>query len=179
MIIFADTGLDAAGRMTRCSMGFFVSIVWIMAIADEVVNVLQVNFILVLFFDHFCVAELSEQDIWFHLWTLGCHHWSYHLCCWQLSCRPCCKYECCSTLMSTLEIETLNNLCSLGIRTYHGILSLFRGSHAEHPSRRWSIGLVSHSPIFSALFPSIINHAIRQLFRIAFSSRCYLDFRSI
>jgi solute carrier family 24 (sodium/potassium/calcium exchanger), member 6 len=43
VIIFADTGLDAAGRITRCSMGFFVSIVWIMAIADEVVNVLQVN----------------------------------------------------------------------------------------------------------------------------------------
>ncbi|KIY65862.1 hypothetical protein CYLTODRAFT_423944 [Cylindrobasidium torrendii FP15055 ss-10] len=28
-------------RMARCSMGFFVAIVWIMAIADEVVNVLQ------------------------------------------------------------------------------------------------------------------------------------------
>lgn len=43
VIIFADTGLSATGRMTRCSMGFFVSIVWIMAIADEVVNVLQVG----------------------------------------------------------------------------------------------------------------------------------------
>ncbi|KAF8807036.1 hypothetical protein BYT27DRAFT_7140644 [Phlegmacium glaucopus] len=41
VIIFADTGLCVAGRMTRCSMGFLVSIVWIMAIADEVVNVLQ------------------------------------------------------------------------------------------------------------------------------------------
>lgn len=27
--------------MTRCSMGFLVAVVWIMAIADEVVNVLQ------------------------------------------------------------------------------------------------------------------------------------------
>lgn len=41
VIIFADTGLSAAGRMTRCSIGFVVSIVWIMAIADEVVSVLQ------------------------------------------------------------------------------------------------------------------------------------------
>lgn len=43
VIVFADTGLSTAGRMIRCSMGFFVSIVWIMAIADEVVNVLQVD----------------------------------------------------------------------------------------------------------------------------------------
>ena len=43
VIIFADTGLSAAGRMIRCSLGFLVSIVWIMAIADEVVNVLQVG----------------------------------------------------------------------------------------------------------------------------------------
>lgn len=41
--IFADTGLSTASRMTRCSLGFFVSIVWIMMIADEVVNVLQVG----------------------------------------------------------------------------------------------------------------------------------------
>ena len=48
--IFADTGLSTAGRMTRCSLGFFVSIVWIMMIADEVVNVLQVGSTS---FDHF------------------------------------------------------------------------------------------------------------------------------
>ena len=50
VIIFADTGLSAAGRMIRCSLGFLVSIVWIMAIADEVVNVLQVGSY---FFDYF------------------------------------------------------------------------------------------------------------------------------
>lgn len=43
VIIFADTGLSPAGRMIRCSLGFLVAIVWIMAIADEVVNVLQVG----------------------------------------------------------------------------------------------------------------------------------------
>jgi len=39
--VFADKGERLAGRMAACSMGFLVSIVWIMAIADEVVNVLQ------------------------------------------------------------------------------------------------------------------------------------------
>ena len=40
--VFADKGNHPTARIARCSMGFFVSIVWIMAIADEVVNVLQV-----------------------------------------------------------------------------------------------------------------------------------------
>ncbi|KII89956.1 hypothetical protein PLICRDRAFT_40138 [Plicaturopsis crispa FD-325 SS-3] len=39
--IFADRGEHPTARMARCSMGFMVAIVWIMAIADEVVNVLQ------------------------------------------------------------------------------------------------------------------------------------------
>ncbi|RDB25972.1 putative cation exchanger C3A12.06c [Hypsizygus marmoreus] len=39
--VFADKGDHPAAKMARCSMGFFVAIVWIMAIADEVVNVLQ------------------------------------------------------------------------------------------------------------------------------------------
>ena len=55
VIIFADTGLNAAGRMVRCSLGFLVSIVWIMAIADEVVNVLQVGSYFL--FDYFCITE--------------------------------------------------------------------------------------------------------------------------
>lgn len=38
---FADDGRNPAGRLARCLMGFFVAVVWIMAIADEVVNVLQ------------------------------------------------------------------------------------------------------------------------------------------
>jgi len=40
--LFADMGNHPASKMARCSMGFFVAIVWIVAIADEVVNVLQV-----------------------------------------------------------------------------------------------------------------------------------------
>jgi sodium/potassium/calcium exchanger 6 len=39
--VFAGKGERLSGRMAACSMGFLVSIVWIMAIADEVVNVLQ------------------------------------------------------------------------------------------------------------------------------------------
>ncbi|KIM85010.1 hypothetical protein PILCRDRAFT_817849 [Piloderma croceum F 1598] len=39
--VFADKGAHPSARMARCSMGFLVAIVWIMAIADEVVQVLQ------------------------------------------------------------------------------------------------------------------------------------------
>ncbi|EAU85483.2 hypothetical protein CC1G_06384 [Coprinopsis cinerea okayama7 len=41
VIAIGGDGSHASGKMLRCSMGFLVSIVWIMAIADEVVNVLQ------------------------------------------------------------------------------------------------------------------------------------------
>ena len=40
--VFAKRGDHPSSKMARCSMGFLVSMVWIMAIADEVVNVLQV-----------------------------------------------------------------------------------------------------------------------------------------
>ncbi len=45
VIVFADKAPSdqSSFRMARCCMGFFVAIVWIMAIADEVVNVLQVR----------------------------------------------------------------------------------------------------------------------------------------
>jgi len=41
VIAFANRGNDPAAQMARCFMGFFVAVVWIMAIADEVVNVLK------------------------------------------------------------------------------------------------------------------------------------------
>jgi sodium/potassium/calcium exchanger 6 len=59
VIIYADTGLSAAGRMIRCSLGFFVAIVWIMAIADEVVNVLLVGSYL--FFGYYCVTDICPN----------------------------------------------------------------------------------------------------------------------
>ncbi|KAI0709990.1 Sodium/calcium exchanger protein-domain-containing protein [Earliella scabrosa] len=39
--VFADTGHSRPAQLARCAMGFFVAVVWIMAIADEVVKVLQ------------------------------------------------------------------------------------------------------------------------------------------
>ena len=58
VIIYADTGLSAAGRMTRCSLGFLVAIVWIMAIADEVVNVLLV---FILRFGYYIVTDICRN----------------------------------------------------------------------------------------------------------------------
>lgn len=43
VLAFSRVGLHPTAQMARCSMGFLVSVVWIMAIADEVVNLLQVN----------------------------------------------------------------------------------------------------------------------------------------
>lgn len=42
VLVFADHGNDRVAQIGRCFMGFFVAVVWIMAIADEVVNVLKV-----------------------------------------------------------------------------------------------------------------------------------------
>ncbi|KAK7033131.1 Sodium/calcium exchanger protein-domain-containing protein [Favolaschia claudopus] len=41
VILFGNNGAHPSFRMARCSIGFVVAIVWIMAIADEVVKVLQ------------------------------------------------------------------------------------------------------------------------------------------
>ena len=43
VIVFADTGNEYNAKMARCFMGFAVAMIWIMAIADEVVNVLDVS----------------------------------------------------------------------------------------------------------------------------------------
>lgn len=41
--IFADKGNHPWWVLARCSMGFLVAVVWIMAIADEVVSILRVS----------------------------------------------------------------------------------------------------------------------------------------
>ena len=41
--IFADKGDHSGWLQVRCLMGFLTAMVWIMAIADEVVNILQVS----------------------------------------------------------------------------------------------------------------------------------------
>lgn len=43
VLIFAGDGEHPTTKMARCSMGFFVAVVWIMAIADEVVDILKVR----------------------------------------------------------------------------------------------------------------------------------------
>jgi len=42
VLSLTSTGTTYAARMTRCAMGFCIAVVWIMAIADEVVDVLKV-----------------------------------------------------------------------------------------------------------------------------------------
>jgi hypothetical protein len=91
VIVFADKGAHPTARMARCSMGFLVAIVWIMAIADEVVQVLQVSS---LYTTELYILTIPRADIWFHLRTIRCYHWFDYLRSRQLSCRSCCKHEC-------------------------------------------------------------------------------------
>ena len=46
--VFGGTGDSRYAQLARCSMGFVVAVVWIMAIADEVVEVLQAGVFLLL-----------------------------------------------------------------------------------------------------------------------------------
>jgi len=41
VVVFATNGKNYTGKLLRTSMGFFIAMIWIMAIADEVVGVLQ------------------------------------------------------------------------------------------------------------------------------------------
>jgi solute carrier family 24 (sodium/potassium/calcium exchanger), member 6 len=43
VVVFGGTGESSSARLARCTMGFIVAVIWIMAIADEVVEVLQVR----------------------------------------------------------------------------------------------------------------------------------------
>lgn len=43
MALFAGKGDNRGWLLVRCTMGFLVAVVWIMAIADEVVSILQVS----------------------------------------------------------------------------------------------------------------------------------------
>jgi hypothetical protein len=43
VVLFAGKGDNRGWLLVRCTMGFLVAVVWIMAIADEVVNILQVS----------------------------------------------------------------------------------------------------------------------------------------
>ncbi len=43
VVVFGGKGNHTSTRTARCFMGFFVAIVWIMAVADETVNILRVS----------------------------------------------------------------------------------------------------------------------------------------
>jgi len=60
--VFAHDGKDPAGRLARCFVGFGVAMVWIMAIADEVVQVLQT-------FGH--IFGLSDAIIGLTIFAIG------------------------------------------------------------------------------------------------------------
>jgi sodium/potassium/calcium exchanger 6 len=85
VVVYADRGDYTVSRMARCSMGFLVAIIWIMAIADEVVHVLQVCFFP---FSSLCYLLLLtvSSDFRLHLWTFRRYHWFNDLCRRKFSC---------------------------------------------------------------------------------------------
>ena len=121
VLIFADDGNDPAARVGRCSMGFFVAIVWIMAIADEVVQVLQVRNTLRLFRNtRYLLAFVDFRP---NIWHFGCDHWSHHFRDRKLSSRLRSKHHC-------------GSIC-----TYHGLLCMLWWADAEYAA---GSGLVWH-----------------------------------
>ena len=79
--VFAKKGNGVAARLARCSIGFMVAIVWIMAIADEVVEVLTVRLTLsiVSLCHHTKLQYMRMIDLWHYLWTLRRHHRNHNL----------------------------------------------------------------------------------------------------
>jgi sodium/potassium/calcium exchanger 6 len=80
--LFADKGDHRGWLQARCSMGFLVAVVWIMAIADEVVNILQVSKA------NMAIRGITEHwlDLRLHFWAVGRDHWSDDICRRKLDC---------------------------------------------------------------------------------------------
>ena len=97
--VFGGDGESTTARLARCTMGFVVAVVWIMAIADEVVKVLQVRTTFPPFFslqpDSLLspLAHIAHVDFRVHLWAVRCYHWAHHLRRWKLVGRPGRQYE--------------------------------------------------------------------------------------
>lgn len=64
--VFSDDGNNVTGRTFRCSMGFFIAVIWIMAIADEVVSVLKVS----KRFGHSSIVSICFIGFWADIWLL-------------------------------------------------------------------------------------------------------------
>lgn len=94
--VFADRGNNPTFRMVRCSMGFLTACIWIMVIADEVVNILQVRS----FFMSLNAAETDSPDFWFHIRVVRCNHRLDNLRSRKLFSRSRRQYECCSRILA-------------------------------------------------------------------------------
>lgn len=85
VLVFAERGEEPSAQMARCFMGFIVAIVWIMAIADEVVNVLKVCRLCFLLTSQSESTTPPSADIWLHLRPFGCHHRAHYFRCRKLT----------------------------------------------------------------------------------------------
>ena len=133
--VFADTGHSRPAQLARCAMGFFVAVVWIMAIADEVVNVLKVITSLqsVKLNPYLPPPPLSPPpsfspppplDIRPHLRPLRRDHRAHDL---RRGEQP-----------GRLRRQPRRR----GLRARHGLLRVLRRAHAQHPPRRRHLRLV-------------------------------------
>jgi len=129
VLVFAtDGGKDPGGRLALCIMGFVVSMVWIMAIADEVVLVLNVcPFIFPSILS--CSRAVVKLDLRSRLWSLRCDHWSDDICHWEFPRRFCRQFHCCGPW-----------------RSDHGLQRLFWRTDAQHSAWYWTFRLTRHLP---------------------------------
>jgi hypothetical protein len=131
VLIFAERGEEPGAQMARCFMGFIVAVVWIMAIADEVVNVLKVRVspnpqspIPLLTRPISSYSMFPNTDIRLHLRPLRRPHRTHHLRRRELPRR--------------LRRQHLRRV----LRAPNGLRRLLRRAHAQHPPRRRRLGHV-------------------------------------
>ena len=121
MIILVNGGDHPTSKMARYLMGFFVAVAWIMAIADEVVNVLKAGP------DNLSPSDSSSPNIFQAFgFIFGLSDAIIGLTIFPMG-------NSVADLVDKPGVSFLIILaCLLGIRSHRGILRLFRKPDVEH-----------------------------------------------
>jgi hypothetical protein len=158
VVVFGDRGNNPPARLARCIMGFLVAVVWIMAIADEVVNVLQVRCeTMVLSTKRLTCMEqtfgyifgLSHAIIGLTIFAMGNSLADLVA---NISVAVCRYFR-------SLTMRLLTCI-SVGVRPRDGLFRVLRRTHAQHAPRRRLVRHIHHlSERRSAVRARVLAHA--------------------
>jgi hypothetical protein len=154
VLLFSNKGDGIMARMARCSMGFTVAVVWIMAIADEVVNVLQTFGL---------IFGLSDAIIGLTIFAVG---------------------NSLADLVANMSVAVIHlfsvliiiSFVLIGFCPTDGLLSMLRWTNAQHPSRHRYFRLLCDQSNWPPVRSQDLNNPVCQ-FLWAFVPSCsYIDF---